>query len=177
MEGTMSTIMLFAGTFAPSGWLFCNGQLLSIAEYDALFSLIGTTYGGDGQVNFALPNLCGRVPVGTGTGAGLSPVALGEAAGSEMVTVSQSQMPAHTHTVLPKVGVFTGNNDGNPSPSGRVLATSQLYTNPSNNTGTYLGGANAPLAPTGGNQPISILKPYLALNYVICVEGIYPSRP
>jgi len=177
MEGTLATIMIFAGNFAPRAWMFCSGQLLSIAEYDALYSLIGTTYGGDGQVTFALPDLRSRIPVGTGTGGGLSTIALGQAAGTENVTLTQAQMPAHNHPMIASVSTSSSNADGSNSPA-KVLATptTNLYAPTSAATNNYLGGANVSLTPQGGSQPIEILQPYLALNYVICVEGIYPSR-
>ena len=177
MEGTLATILIFGGNFAPGNWMFCAGQLLQISQYDALFSLIGTTYGGDGQTTFALPNLQGRTPVGTGAGGGLSPVALGQAAGTENITLTQGQMPAHSHIVTPKVGTSSSNADNSKNPA-NVLATppSPLYGPVSSGSGTFLGGASIPLNPQGGNAPLSVLQPYLAINYVICVEGIYPSR-
>jgi microcystin-dependent protein len=178
MEGTLATIMIFGGNFAPSAWMFCAGQLLPIAEYDALFSLLGTTYGGDGQTTFGLPDMRGRIPVGTGTGGGLSTVALGQAAGTENVTLTQTQMPAHNHPMTASVSTSSSNADGSNSPA-KVLATptTNLYAPTSAATNNYLGGASVSLAAQGGSQPINILQPYLALNYVICVEGIYPSRP
>ncbi len=177
MEGTMATIMIFAGNFAPGNWMLCAGQILSISEYDALFSLIGTTYGGDGQTTFALPNLQSRVPVGTGTGGGLSPIALGQSAGTESVTLSQGQMPTHAHVVVAKVSASAANVDNSNNPA-KLLAVpgTNLYAPSSAATGTSLGGASVTLNPQGGSQPIEILQPYLAINYVICVEGIYPSR-
>jgi microcystin-dependent protein len=177
MEGTLATIMIFGGNFAPNAWMFCAGQLLPINQYDALFSLLGTTYGGDGQTTFALPDLRGRIPVGTGTGGGLSTVNLGQAAGSESVTLTQAQMPAHNHPMIASVSTSSSNADGSNSPA-KLLATTatNLYAPTSAATNNYLGGANVSLAPVGGSQPIDILQPYLALNYVICVEGIYPSR-
>lgn len=177
MEGTLATIMIFGGNFAPRAWMFCAGQLLQISEYDALFSLLGTTYGGDGVSTFGLPDLRGRIPVGTGTGGGLSTINLGQAAGSESVTLTQAQMPAHSHPMLANMNTSSSNADGSNSPA-KVLATptSNLYAPTSAATNNYLGGANVSLTPVGGSQPIEILQPFLALNYVICVEGIYPSR-
>ena len=176
MEGTLATIMIFAGNFAPRGWSFCAGQLISIAENDALFALIGTTYGGDGQVTFGLPDLRSRVPVGTGTGGGLSPVVLGQMAGTENVTVLTSQMPAHQHAMVAKVSTTSVNADGSNSPKLLATPATNLYAPTSASTGTNLGGASAVLNPSGGSQPIGILQPYLAINYVICMEGIFPSR-
>lgn len=178
MEGTIATIMIFAGNFAPLNWLMCSGQLLQISQYEALFSLIGTTYGGDGQSTFALPDLQGRIPVGTGTGGGLQTIFLGEAAGSESVTLNQNQFPAHSHAIVGKVSTSSTNADGSNNP-GKFLATSaqNQYAPISAASGTFLGGASVALNAQGGSQPIEILQPYLALNYVICTDGIYPSRP
>lgn len=177
MEGTLATIMIFAGNFAPLNWMFCSGQLISIANNEALFSLIGTTYGGDGQSTFGLPDLRGRIPVGTGTGGGLSTIYLGEVAGSESVTLTQAQMPAHAHPVSAKVSVTSTNADNSNSPA-KVLGTTgaNFYAPITAANNNFLGGANVTLNLQGGSQPINIQQPYLALNYVICVEGIYPSR-
>ncbi len=177
MEGTMATIMMFAGTFAPRSWMFCNGALQSIAENPALFSLLGTTYGGDGQTTFALPDLRSRIPVGAGNGAGLSPVTLGEQAGTESVTLNQSQLPAHNHTMSATVGTTSANANGGKNPAGVLAATSTpLYLPTAGTTGTNLGGANVTVGPAGNSQPISVIQSYQAINYVICVEGIFPSR-
>ncbi|MDO8367187.1 MAG: tail fiber protein [Saprospiraceae bacterium] len=177
MEGTLATIMMFAGNFAPRAWMFCNGALLPISQYDALFALIGTTYGGDGQTTFALPDLRSRIPVGTGTGAGLSPVNLGESAGSETVTLNQSQLPAHQHAMSASVGTSSANADGSKNPTHVLATTAQaLYLPTSGGTGTNLGGANVTVGPAGNSQPISVVQSFQAINYVICVEGIFPSR-
>lgn len=172
----MATIMIFAGNFAPLSWMFCNGQLLSIAENTALFSLLGTTYGGDGQVTFALPDLRGRIPVGTGTGGGLSPITLGEMSGSESVTLTQAQMPAHAHPMSAKVATSSSNADGSNSPKLLATPAGNLYAPIGSAANSFLAGAHVTLSPQGNSQPIEILQPYLSLNYVICVEGIYPSR-
>lgn len=177
MEGTLATIMMFAGNFAPRAWMFCNGALLPISQYDALFALIGTTYGGDGQTTFALPDLRSRIPVGTGTGAGLSPVNLGQSAGSETVTLNQSQLPAHQHAMSASVGTSSANADGSKNPTHVLATTAQaLYLPTSGGTGTNLGGANVTVGPAGNSQPISVVQSFQAINYVICVEGIFPSR-
>ncbi|MFN0216174.1 MAG: phage tail protein [Saprospiraceae bacterium] len=177
MEGTMATIMIFAGNFAPQNWMFCDGSLQSIADNTALFSLLGTTYGGDGQTTFGLPNLLSRIPVGTGTGPGLSPVTLGEVGGSESVTLTQSQLPAHNHTMAATVGTSSSNADGSNNPTRALASTSaEIYLPPASTTGTNLGGANVTLGPAGNSQPISVIQSYQAINYVICAYGIYPSR-
>lgn len=177
MEGTLATIMLFAGNFAPQGWLFCDGSLQSISENNALFSLLGTTYGGDGQTTFALPDLRGRVPVGTGTGGGLSPIVLGESSGTETVTLTQGQIPAHAHPMMAQVSTSSSNADGSSSPAKLLASPAQnLYAPISSAANSFLAGANVTLSAQGGNQSIEIVQPYQAINYVICVEGIYPSQ-
>ncbi len=176
MEGTMATIIMFAGNFAPRNWAYCQGQIMAIASNTALFSLLGTTYGGDGRTTFGLPDFRGRVPVGTGNGPGLSDINLGERAGAEHVTMTVAQMPAHTHQVMPKVAVSTGNGTTD-EPDGNVLAgtTTNNYAAASTANG-QLAGVSATETPAGGSQPISIVQPYLGMNFVICIQGIFPSR-
>jgi microcystin-dependent protein len=178
MEGTLAEIRMFAGNFNPRGWFFCQGQLLSIAQNTALFSLVGTTYGGDGQVTFGLPDLRGRVAVGTGNGAGLPSVVLGEMSGTPNTTLLSINLPAHNHQVT-----------GNITP--RAFADLGTQESPENNfpagsaTKPYNGTAdvnmqpipvNLPTTIAGSNSPVSIMQPYLGINYIICSEGIYPSR-
>jgi microcystin-dependent protein len=179
MDEYLGIIKLFAGNFAPRGWALCNGQLLSIAQNSALFSILGTVYGGDGQTTFALPNLQSRVPVGVGQGAGLSFYSQGELGGAETVTLTLGQMPAHNH--LLNASTAAGTTD---VPTGNVLAQ------PAGTTGggdavtvtSYATGATTTsLSPTtisvaGGSQPHENRSPFLALNYIICTEGLYPSR-
>jgi len=158
-------IRIFAGNFAPVGWAFCDGQSLEIAEYDTLFNLIGTTYGGDGQSTFNLPDLRSRVPLHQGSG-----FALAQMGGEEQVTLNAQQMPTHTHTLAANT-----NAGSSASPSGALLAQSsggvQLYyegqaTNPMN---------NAAILPMGGSQPHDNLQPYLCVNFIISLFGVYPS--
>ncbi|MGL5888649.1 MAG: phage tail protein [Bacteroidia bacterium] len=176
----IATITIFAGNFAPSSWRYCNGQLLSIAEYTALFSLIGTTYGGDGQVTFALPDFRGRVGVHQGQGPGLSNYTIGEMAGTENVTLLSSNLPTHTHTVvsLPiQQPASTVNNSGVNEPKNAYPASgATLYESSSDGTrmGAYTSATVTTIA--GSNSPVSIIQPYLAMNYIIAVEGIFPSR-
>ncbi len=159
-------IRMFAGNFAPIGWLFCDGQLLSIADNDTLFQLIGTTYGGDGQTTFALPDLRGRVPIHQGSG-----FLMGESGGVEQVTLTASQIPAHSHPALASSNPGTGT-----SPSGNVFASLAGATN-----SAY--GTDAPhvlLSPdsataSGGSQPHSNLQPYLCVNFIISMFGIFPT--
>jgi microcystin-dependent protein len=164
-EPFIGSIVLFAGNFAPRGWAFCNGQILSIAQNTALFSILGTTYGGNGQTTFALPDLRGRVPVSQGQGPGLSNYSLGETAGVESVTLLQQQMPTHTHTQPASNGQQTTNR-----PNGAVPAQGGVYASAGD------GSALDPTSPAGGSQPHENRPPYLALNYIIALEGIFPSR-
>lgn len=177
MDGTIATIMLFGGNFAPRGWLFCDGSLQPISQYEALYSLIGTTYGGDGQTTFALPDLRGRIAVGAGQGPGLNAINLGEMAGTENVTLTLAQMPAHSHGMSASVASTSSNADGSNSPA-KVLATApqKVYTAPASNINTFLGGANVTVQNAGGNAPFNIVQAYQVVNFVICTEGIYPSR-
>ena len=176
----MGMIALFGFNFAPKGWMFCNGQLLSIAQNSALFALLGTTYGGDGQTTFALPNLQSRVPLGMGTGPGLSNYQIGQTGGSENVTMSTNQMPAHNHALTGSGNAATANNI-----RGSVLAQPNGVASPSEDTvavNAYAPAGNAVVADpsaiglTGGNQPMPVMQPYLAMNYCIAVQGIFPSR-
>jgi microcystin-dependent protein len=152
-------ILLFGGNFAPKGWAMCNGQLMSIAQNTALFSLLGTMYGGDGMTTFALPDLRGRAPIGMGQGPGLSSYAQGEAAGTETTTLNISNLPAHTHTLFGASGPASGPDRG-------IESQATAAKVPSNDE----------MAPTGSNAPFDNRSPYLAMNYIIALEGIYPSR-
>ncbi|HKV40302.1 MAG TPA: tail fiber protein [Blastocatellia bacterium] len=158
-------IRMFAGNFAPAGWMFCEGQLLPISEYETLFNLIGTTYGGDGQSTFALPDLRGRIPMHFGNG-----FTLAETGGVETVTLTVSQIPAHTH---PFLGTTT--DAAQPNPSGNVVAASIVATiyeaaNPS--------AAMSPrtCSATGGSQPHDNFQPYLCVDFIISLFGIFPSQ-
>lgn len=165
-------IRMFAGNFAPLGWAFCNGAIMSIAENDTLFNLIGTTYGGDGQNTFALPDLQGRIPRHYGQGSGLSNIIIGQTGGTETVTITQNQMPAHTHFVsympaaqtisTPTNSTFLAKTPSNVLYTEGVSATSKLSLE-------TIGYA-------GGSQPINILMPYCCVNYIISLFGIYPSQ-
>lgn len=165
---------MFAGNFAIRNYALCNGQLLSIAQNTALFSILGTTYGGNGQTTFALPNLQSRVPVHFGQGTGLSPVQLGEVSGTETVTILSSQMPAHTHTAT--AATRASNQAGNDSlPDNNFLADANQYST-TQNTAMNPGAVQVTIAPTGGSQPLPIRNPYLGLNFQIALFGIFPSR-
>jgi len=171
-EPFIGQIMIVGFNFPPRNWAFCDGQLLSIAQNTALFSLLGTTYGGNGQTTFALPDLRGRVPVHAGQGPGLTPRPLGQSAGSETVTLITSQMPAHTHSLQ------AFNNGGDqPNPQGNILAAANqigqnIYTNV--NPDTTMSPLS--LGTAGGSQPHNNMQPYLVLNFCIALYGIFPPR-
>lgn len=163
-------IAIVAFNFAPIGWAMCDGQLLAISSNTALFSLIGTYYGGDGVRTFQLPDLQGRVPVGQGEGVGLSPINIGQVGGTETVTLTVNQLPAHTHPLIAstlEAAVV--------SPTGSVLGSKArvpLYSAPSSLTTM----SAESIGPTGGNQPVAIRNPYLGMTYIIALQGIYPTR-
>jgi microcystin-dependent protein len=161
---------MFCGNFAPSGWALCNGQVLPISQNTALFSLLGTTYGGDGKTNFALPNLQGMSPTGQGDGAGLAPAVLGEAGGAATVTLTTSQIPAHTHRA-----VGAAHAGSSPSPAGSTWAKEgrELYTSATSAPTEMAAGA---LASEGGGQPHNNLPPYLVVTFIIALQGIFPPR-
>lgn len=171
-EPYIGQIIIFAGNFTITGYAMCNGQLLSIAQNTALFSILGTTYGGDGVVTFALPDLRGRVPVHFGTGPGLSPYALGQMSGTEEVTLLTSQLPPHNHTLNVNSGLADSGN-----PANNILATESVggalvYSNASPNAVMNIAAIGA----TGSGLPVNNLQPYLALNFLIALYGIFPSH-
>jgi len=167
----LAMIMLFAGTFAPRGWALCNGQLLSIAQNTALFALLGTTYGGDGQTTFGLPDLQGRVPIHFGQGAGLSPYVMGQTGGSETATLLLSNLPLHNH---PLMAVSDGGTTSDPN--GAYLANTGALDREYKPTGTIVPMNTGAIGAVGGSLPFDILPPYLVMNYCIALEGIFPSR-
>jgi microcystin-dependent protein len=174
MDGTIAEIKLFAGNFAPRNWAFCNGQIMSIVQNTALFSILGTTFGGNGQTTFALPDFRGRVPVGTGQGPGLSNRDLGEVAGTETVTLLTTEMPAHNHVIaanasagalsVPTSNYVAGGQDATANPIPTYASTASTSLNA------------ASLSTTGGSQPHNNMPPYLGMSYIICLFGIFPSR-
>ncbi|NIR27710.1 MAG: phage tail protein [candidate division Zixibacteria bacterium] len=170
-EPFIGQIMPWPINYAPKDWAFCDGRLLSIAEYSPLFALIGTTYGGDGRTTFGLPDLRGRVAVGAGAGPGLTNYYLGQSGGMERVTLTANNLPEHTH---PTPASTTEANEGTPTANiapAAVARGSEIYASP----------VDTNLAPTGNNttsnQPVENRMPLLALNYIIALNGIWPSRP
>jgi len=169
-EQFIGEIRMFGFNFAPTGWALCNGQLLPINQNTALFSLLGTFYGGNGTTTFALPNLQSRVPVHQGTGTGLSPYVIGQSGGAETVTLTTSQMPAHSHSVR-----TTRLPAQQPQPQNRLLApNSENAYRDTPETGILM--APSMIADTGGGQPHDNVQPYLTVNFCIALVGIYPSR-
>ena len=173
-EPFIAEIRIFAGNFAPRGWAFCNGQLLPIAQNTALFSLIGTTYGGDGRSTTALPNMEGRAPMHPGRGPGLTAKRLGQKGGVETVTLTEAQMPNHSHRQMGSAdeSEFDGTNNPKDSVPGTLEGGKELYGNPGNLqplSETAVGSA-------GGSQAHNNMQPYLTMKFIIALQGLYPSR-
>lgn len=169
----VAEIRMFGFNFAPRGWALCNGQILPIAQNTALFSLLGTTYGGNGQTTFGLPNLQGRAPLHPGQGPGLSAYSLGQVGGTETVTLTQNQLPSHTHAL---------NGITAPPPATGTVPDATVGLGRASGGNAYGAAANLvsmspqSLPPQGGNQPHNNLMPYLAVNFCIALQGIFPAR-
>ncbi|MDY8136798.1 phage tail protein [Aquimarina sp. 2201CG5-10] len=187
MEGTIGEVRMFAGNFAPRTWAFCDGQLLAIAQNTALFSILGTIYGGDGRTTFGLPDLRGRVPIGPGTGPGLSTRREGQRGGTEYNILNVTQLPSHNHVAVPNLNgtIKVNEEDGvSDEPRGRnfglVDGSVKLYnTNPNDSlmaTDNVLIGGTVTIGNTGNNQSVNNMEPWLACYYIICLQGIFPSR-
>jgi microcystin-dependent protein len=165
-------VRMFGGNFAPRGWSFCDGSLLSISEYETLYTLLGTTYGGDGQTTFGVPDLRGRLPIHAGAAPGGSTYTLGESAGSETVTLTTAQLAAHSHALMASASPADGAD-----PTSNVLAgsDSQNFYGPAN---PDKAAAMNPgfVTSTGGSQPHDNMQPYLCVTFIIATEGIYPSQ-
>ncbi|MFD0763321.1 phage tail protein [Mucilaginibacter lutimaris] len=180
MDPLLGEIKMFAGTFAPNGWYFCDGTTLAISQNAALFSILGTTYGGDGVSTFKLPDLRGRTPIhsGNGQGVNVSRYQLGQVGGTENVTISALQMPAHTHTInavsaeataLQPTNAYPASSPGDPVSGSGVNIYSSATPDVTLNVNS--------VAPAGGSQPLNVVTPYLGINFIIAWTGIYPSRP
>ena len=166
----VAEIRIFPFNFAPRGWAFCNGQILPISQNTALFSLLGTTYGGNGQSTFALPNMQGSAPMHPGQGPGLSLHDLGEIGGSETVTLLESEIPAHTHSMM------ASQADGNDTSPGGGLIASGIGVAAFAAPGALVQMSPNALTPAGGAQPHNNLMPYLTLNFNIALQGVFPPR-
>ncbi|UHG93779.1 phage tail protein [Spirosoma oryzicola] len=177
MEPYIGEIRIFPGNFAPVGWLYCNGQSVNISDYQALFQLIGTTYGGDGQTKFALPNLQGRAVVGQGAGQGLSTYVLGQQAGQEAVTVTANQMPVHQHAVQVSTQAHVG-APAQVSPNGAYFGDQgeAAYQSTAGSATLATDAVIGQTSSSGGGQPHTNLQPYLVINYIIATDGIYPTQ-
>ncbi len=205
MEGTLAEIRGFAGNFNPRNWTYCYGQIISIAQNTSLFSLLGTTFGGDGRTSFGIPDLRGRVPVGSGTGSGLSPYRLGQKGGLELMKLSNNQLPQHKHSAVATIGASTmggtvtatmnvNNADGeNRTPAGNYLGLSggDLYQDTPSSGSTLnsaaidvdasglqvaVGDITVQMADTGNGAQFPVVQPFLCVNWMICIEGLYPQR-
>lgn len=191
MDEFLGTIKAFAFNFPPRGWMFCDGTLLSISQNTALFALIGTTYGGNGQTTFAIPDLRGRTVVHPGTGPGLSTISYGEAGGVENMTLTQNNLPMHTHSLVAgqvniatvvnalSGGTLTNESDNGNNSFASGGDTPTIYSEPGG-TANAVGGVTSTISGTtsitGGSQPFSLRNPYLGIYMSICTEGIFPSR-
>lgn len=179
MEGTISEIRLFAGDFAPKNWALCQGQILPISTNQALFALLGVNYGGNGISTFGLPNFAGRMAMGTGSAVGVQSYTLGQMSGSPTNTCLQSNMPMHTHTPISETATISTFSDGGSTgvPTDNNLASLQgLYSNQTADTSLKAISTAFNLSAAGRSAPISVQQPYLGLNYIICLMGIFPSR-
>ncbi len=176
-EPFIAEIRIFAGNFAPRSWAFCNGQLLPVSQNTALFSLIGTTYGGDGRTTTALPNLQGRAAMHPGRGPGLTSRRLGQRGGVDSVTLTEAQMPSHKHSLTAdaNAGGFSGGGADTPDPVNHYMASTaasgQFYASGANNLSPMSNTDN-----TGGSQSHNNLQPLIAINFIIALQGLYPSR-
>lgn len=171
----LGCVFIFCGNFAPRGYMLCQGQILPISQYTALFSILGTMYGGNGTTTFGLPDLRGRAPVGSGAGLGLSPVVEGQMGGVQNTSILTSNLPSHTHALNAST-----TNATQPLPTGNVLASIQ-DSNPAQALGYLNAAPNAAMSAasiglTGSNIPLNTQSPYLGINYIIAIQGIFPSR-
>jgi microcystin-dependent protein len=176
-------ITMFGGNFAPRGWAKCDGQLLAISSNSALFSILGTTYGGDGRTTFALPDLRGRAPIHAGRGPGLSQYSLGQRAGNESNHLNIGNLPSHSHsaTISGNINIAVSTENGEEStPNMQYLASGNNFYIDSATPNANLSGAShnltSTIGNTGANQPVNNVQPVLAINYIIAIQGLYPSR-
>lgn len=173
-EPFIAEIRIFAGNFAPRGWAFCDGQLLPISQNTALFSLIGTTYGGDGRTTTALPNMEGRAPMHPGRGPGLTSRRLGQKVGVQTVTLSEAQIPSHSHTA--RAVHFPAGQSEAPGTTTTFATSAGGNAYQTNTSANMVDLASSSLATTGGGQAHTNIQPLLVLNFIIALQGLYPSR-
>ncbi|NGP90206.1 phage tail protein [Fodinibius halophilus] len=195
LEGMIAEVKLFAGNYAPQNWAFCDGKLLPISQHQALYSILGTSYGGNGTTNFQLPDLRGRTPVGAGNGPGLQTVQVGQKGGRETLTLGIPNLPSHSHTATSttNLSISANSNDGNTkSPDGNYLSASVYqkdrsttvpiltYTDSKGgatlNADSISGSVDVNIGNTGNGQPVPIRQPYQGMHYIICLNGTYPPR-
>lgn len=177
-EGFLGEIKMFGGNFAPRGWAFCDGSLIQISQNTALFSIIGTMYGGDGRTTFALPDMRGRTAIHPGRGPGLTDRRVGQKIGQESHVLNINQMPSHTHAASGSLDVSDAQANRD-NPVGNVLAKSRggyIYQSAAPNQQMLGESVNITINNTGGNQAFDIMQPSLGINYIICLQGIFPSR-
>jgi microcystin-dependent protein len=177
MDPFLGQILMFGGNFAPRGWALCDGQLLAISGNSALFSILGTIYGGDGRTSFALPDLRGRAPIHAGNGPGLTTRSLGQRSGAQSNVLNSHQLPSHTHVATPHCVVTAGNAN---------TASGNLWANDAGNQSATYSNTAGPVtpmatdaisvAPAGAGQPVNNMQPYQVINYIIALQGIFPSR-
>lgn len=177
MEGVIGFTTMFAGNFAPKSWALCQGQTINISSNTALFSILGTQYGGNGTTTFMLPDLRGRKVIGAGSGPGLSPYAIGQKGGVESITLSATQMPTHSHPLMitstPKSYEDVGNGS---SPGDTIFAANGSGYSATSNAQSTAYAASVTMTSSGSDMPYEILQPYLGLNFIICQYGVFPAR-
>jgi len=173
MDPFVAEIRIFPFNFAPKGWAFCDGQLMPLSQNTALFSLLGTTYGGDGKSTFALPNMQGNAPMHPGQGPGLSLHDLGETGGSETVSLLESEMPAHSHTAMANAAV---GNRTTPAANSISRVTGSTPFVPGSPAPPLIAMSSSSITPAGGDQPHNNMQPYLTLNFCIALQGVFPPR-
>jgi len=178
MDGTIGEIRLFAANFAPRNWQYCNGMLLAIRSNTALFSLFGTVYGGDGVTTFGLPNLAGRSAVGVGQAPGLSYYQQGKLYGTNSVTLTMQNLPAHTHTVSGNVVIPAYSDEGDSgTPANNVLAAkSAMYSDQGSDSTTRTMPLALQIGTTGSSDALTFVQPSLGMNYIVCLYGVFPQR-
>ena len=177
MEGFIGQIVMFGGNFAPRSWAFCEGQLLAISQHSALFSILGTTYGGDGRTTFGLPDLRGRVAIQQGQGPGFSSYRLGQKGGAPENTLNQTQLPSHTHAATGSVHLGTAANVPSGSDAYLPISTgANFFSNAKGNANLNAAATTVTVGNTGANRSVNNMQPYTGINYIIALVGTYPSR-